>query len=306
MTLLHADVVSPRVVPLGESDGLTVRRTLPTARRALVGPWCFVDHFGPDDVHAGGMQVPAHPHTCLQTVSWLFEGAIEHRDSTGGHAVVQPGTVAVMTAGRGIAHSERSVGAGVLRGLQLWAALPQDARLTAPSFATTIIEATPLAPGVSGRVFAGTLAGIASGSAAHGAIVGAELVLEPGASARIPLTDAYDYAVLLEDGDARVDGRRIDEAHLALLAPGASTLQVGTDRGARIVILGGAPMTDPIVMWWNLVGSSHEEIAAFRAQWEAELDGTASTTVFGLPVGDVDDPLHAPPLPSVRLKPRNG
>lgn len=308
MTLLTAEVIRPRTVPLGESDGLTVRRTLPTAGRSLVGPWCFVDHFGPDvlpsDVTRGGMQVPAHPHTCLQTVSWLFEGAIEHRDSTGGHAIIEPGMVAVMTAGRGIAHSERSVAGGTLRGLQLWVALPDASRFDEPSFATEAITPVDLAAGVTARVFAGTLGEHTTGLPMHSPMVGAELLLAPGASVRLPLTVAFEHGLLLEDGDTQVDGHPIDAAHLAFLPIGRSHVQLSSSTGARIVLLGGTPFGESIVMWWNLIGRSHEEIVQFRAQWEAELAGTTDETVFGLPVGDDEAPLHAPELPPVRLKAR--
>lgn len=305
MTLLTTEVIRPRTVPLGESDGLSVRRTLPTAGRSLVGAWCFVDHFGPDDVSRGGMQVPAHPHTCLQTVSWLFEGAIEHRDSTGGRAVVEPGTVAVMTAGRGVAHSERSVpGSPRLRGLQLWVALPEAARLEEPSFMTERIPSAALADGVTARVFAGSLGDRVARAPMRSPIVGAELALDPGTIVRLPLAVAFEHGLLLEDGDAEVDGQPVDAAHLAFLPIGRSHVRLATRTGARIVLLGGAPFGEPIVMWWNLVGRTHEEIAAFRGQWEAELAGTAAATVFGLPVDEPDPALHAPELPPVRLKPR--
>ncbi|MGH3365223.1 MAG: pirin family protein, partial [Nocardioidaceae bacterium] len=130
------EVVTSREVPLGGPRAMTVRRTLPQRQRSLIGAWCFVDHYGPDDVAStGGMDVPPHPHTGLQTVSWLFTGEIEHRDSLGSHAMVHPGELNLMTAGRGIAHSEVSTPAtNTLHGVQLWLALPDHARDTARDF----------------------------------------------------------------------------------------------------------------------------------------------------------------------------
>src|SRR6478672_9883301 len=130
-------VLEPREVPLGGPRAMTVRRTLPQRGRSLIGAWCFVDHYGPDDVaETGGMVVPPHPHTGLQTVSWLFEGEVEHRDSAGHHAMVRPGEVNLMTAGRGISHSEVSPASTTrLHGAQLWVALPDSERRTDPGFA---------------------------------------------------------------------------------------------------------------------------------------------------------------------------
>ena len=141
-----AQILTPREVPLGGPRAMTVRRTLPDRSRSLIGGWCFADHYGPDDVSAnGGMRVPPHPHTGLQTVSWLFDGEIEHRDSIGSHAMVRPGELNLMTAGRGIAHSEVSVGSGpVLRGVQLWVVQPDHARTGDPGFENVVPERVEL------------------------------------------------------------------------------------------------------------------------------------------------------------------
>ncbi|MCC2661372.1 MAG: pirin, partial [Arthrobacter sp.] len=130
------EILVPRAVALGGPRAMDVRRTLPQRQRSLIGAWCFLDHYGPDHVGAtGGMQVPRHPHTGLQTVSWLFTGEVEHRDSAGFHAMVRPGEINLMTAGRGISHSEFSTpGTDVLHGAQLWVALPDAARHMEPTF----------------------------------------------------------------------------------------------------------------------------------------------------------------------------
>ena len=139
------EVLSPREVPLGGLRAMTVRRTLPQRQRTFVGAWCFVDHYGPDDVdRQGGMVVPPHPHTGLQTASWLFSGEIEHRDSAGHHAFVRPGELNLMTAGRGISHSEYSTpGTTVLHGAQLWLALPDSDRHTEPDFEHHVPDPSP-------------------------------------------------------------------------------------------------------------------------------------------------------------------
>lgn len=151
------EVLEPRDVPLGGIRAMTVRRTLPLRQRSLIGAWCFADHYGPDRVaRSGGMDVAPHPHTGLQTVSWLFDGEIEHRDSVGSHARVRPGELNLMTAGRGISHSEVSTPeTDVLHGVQLWVALPEPARGIAPAFEHVVPEAMQDGD-LSGRVFIGS------------------------------------------------------------------------------------------------------------------------------------------------------
>ncbi|MEQ4497671.1 pirin family protein, partial [Nocardioides kribbensis] len=176
------EVVAPRLVPLGGPRGMTVRRTLPQRGRSLIGAWCFLDHYGPDDVAAtGGMVVAPHPHTGLQTVSWLFTGEVQHRDSLGTAAMVRPGELNLMTAGRGISHSEVSPpGTTTLHGAQLWVALPDGARSVDPAFAHHA-PAPRTGDGWVARVFLGSLLGETSPVSTHTPLLGAELLLEPGA-----------------------------------------------------------------------------------------------------------------------------
>ena len=174
------EIMTPREVPLGGLRAMTVRRTLPQRQRSLIGAWCFVDHYGPDPVDdTGGMNVAPHPHTGLQTVSWLFEGEIEHRDSAGNHAMVRPGQVNLMTAGRGISHSEISTpGTRTLHGAQLWVALPDADRHADPDFAHH--EPPRLTgDGWSARVFLGSLLGDTSPVSTYTPLLGAEILLDP-------------------------------------------------------------------------------------------------------------------------------
>ena len=182
------EVMTPRDVPLGGPRAMTVRRTLPQRQRSLIGAWCFLDHYGPDDVSdTGGMSVAPHPHTGLQTVSWLFTGEVEHRDSAGHHAMVRPGELNLMTAGHGISHSEVSTAeTAVLHGAQLWVALPEGARDDAPQFDHYAPSAVT-GDGWEARVFLGSLLGSTSPVATATPLLGAELLLEPGTSLGLSL-----------------------------------------------------------------------------------------------------------------------
>ncbi|UAJ81638.1 pirin family protein [Leifsonia sp. ZF2019] len=280
---------------------MNVRRTLPQRRRSLIGGWCFIDHYGPDDVAAtGGMRVPPHPHTGLQTVSWLFEGEIEHRDSAGSHALVQPGELNLMTAGHGISHSEVSTPeARVLHGVQLWVALPAASREVAPFFEHHVPGAVAVGDATV-RAFVGSLAGSGTAATVFSPLVGAEITAPAGAVVRLPLRPAFEHGVLVDAGSVSVAGTTVPVAHLAYLAPGRDAVEVvvGADGPARLVLLGGEPLGEQIVMWWNFIGRSHDEIVAARAQWQAEvIAGEDQAGRFGTVAGYDGSPLPAPSYP---------
>ncbi|GIT79767.1 hypothetical protein LLS1_14360 [Leifsonia sp. LS1] len=302
------EILEPRDVPLGGPRAMNVRRTLPQRRRSLIGGWCFIDHYGPDDVTAtGGMRVPPHPHTGLQTVSWLFEGEIEHRDSAGSHALVRPGELNLMTAGHGISHSEVSTPeARVLHGVQLWVALPAASREVAPFFEHHVPEAVAIGDATV-RAFVGSLAGSGTAATVFSPLVGAEITAPAGAVVRLPLRPAFEHGVLVDAGSVSVAGTTVPVAQLAYLAPGRDAVEVvvGADGPARLVLLGGEPLGEQIVMWWNFIGRSHDEIVAARAQWQAEvIAGEDQAGRFGTVAGYDGSPLPAPELPTVRLRPR--
>jgi redox-sensitive bicupin YhaK (pirin superfamily) len=186
------DVLTSREVPLGGPRAMRVRRTLPQRHRSLIGAWCFVDHYGPDEVaHTGGMVVAPHPHTGLQTASWLFEGEIEHRDSAGNRATVRPGELNLMTSGRGISHSEVSTeGTSVLHGAQLWIALPDGTRHADPGFEHFVPQPVR-GPGWEARVFLGSLLGAESPVSTHTPLLGAEVMLATGKSLEIEVDEAF-------------------------------------------------------------------------------------------------------------------
>ncbi|WP_372699546.1 pirin family protein [Arthrobacter sp. JSM 101049] len=317
------ELLVPRDVPLGGPRAMNVRRTLPQRRRSLIGAWCFLDHYGPQDLTGqAGMNVPRHPHTGLQTVSWLFTGEIEHRDSTGAHAVVRPGELNLMTAGSGISHSEFSTpDTTILHGAQLWVALPEAARGTSPGFEHHRPDPV-CGDDWTARVFLGSLLGSTSPVATHSPLLGAEILLDDGASLALELDPGFEHGVLLDSGALRLDGEDVPVDHLAYLAPdsGRITLE-GHDGGARLLLIGGEPLGEQIVMWWNFVGRSHEEIVEYRRAWQEEIGApvgsdplAAATRVqppgrhvphFGpFPPGE-PDALPAPALPNARMRPRS-
>ena len=312
-TDVEVQVLTPRDVPLGGPRAMTVRRTLPQRERSLVGAWCFLDHYGPDDVsQSGGMDVPPHPHTGLQTVSWLFSGEIEHRDSAGFHATVRPGELNLMTSGRGISHSERSTpDTTILHGAQLWVALPQEARFVDKTFehyAPPVVADADA--GWRAQVFLGELLGSASPVVTHTPLVGAEIALDAGTSLVLDVDPTHEHAVLVDTGGVRADGQALVKDELGYLSPGRDRirLEAGSEP-TRLLLIGGPPFGEQIVMWWNFVGRTHDDVVEYRALWQAEIDGKqageGSDGPFGLPEGDRDAPLPAPELPNARIRPRS-
>ena len=312
-------VIVPREVPLGGLRSMTVRRTLPARERSFVGAWCFVDHYGPDDVEVtGGMDVAPHPHCGLATVSWLFTGEVEHRDSLGTVATVRPGEVNLMTAGRGISHSEVSTAAtSVLHGVQLWLVLPAESAGCEPRFEHHVPDVVAVAPGVVASVFVGSLFGSSSPVAVATTLVGAEVVLEPGAVVDVPVPVGFELGVLVDRGSVVFAGQGLARGELGVVEavgadaggaprhPGSVALQAGSD-GARVLVLGGEPFAEEVVMWWNFIGRSHEEVVAAREEWEASGVSGASMGRFGSVQGYVGEVsrIPAPGLPGVRLRAR--
>ena len=304
-TTVHEPLV-PREVLLGRTTH--VRRLVPNKTRRMIGAWCFLDHYGPDDVKTtGGMWVPPHPHSGLQTVTWLFEGLGLHTDSLGSRQLIRPGQLNVMTAGHGIAHAEVSPPDAPthLHGVQLWVCLPDHARdSVAPSFVH--LPALPgfTEAGAAVTVFAGSLAGVTSGAPTYSPLVGAELTLAPGASLTVPLDPGFEYGVLTVSGDATVEGIAIARQHMSYLGLGRRSLTIEAGAWETVVVLlGGAPFEERIVMWWNFVSRSHDEIVQMRADWNGSgLDFEPPR--FGVVSDFSGDRLLAPPLPNTRLKPR--
>ena len=301
--------LEPRDVLLGRTTH--VRRILPNKNRRMIGAWCFLDHYGPDDVkQTGGMWVPPHPHTGLQTVTWLFEGEGRHTDSLGSDQRIRPGQLNVMTAGHGICHAEVSPpdAPTLLHGLQLWTCLPDAVRdRTPPDFTHLADLPTVALDGGSVKVLVGELAGARSEAPTFSPLVGAELTMQPGASVTLPLDPGFEYGVLTAQGEATVGGAVVSHNSMSYLGERRHeiTLTASTREGCETVLmlLGGAPFEEEIVMWWNFIGRSHEEIVEQREAWNGE--GLAWVPErFGQVAGFPGDRLLAPPMPNTRLKPR--
>ncbi len=305
---VHVQLLTSREVPLGGPRAMTVHRTLPQRERSLIGGWCFADHYGPQDVsQAGGMDVPPHPHIGLQTVSWLFSGEIEHRDTNDVHAMIRPGELNLMTAGHGIAHSEVSTPeTTILHGVQLWVALPADAAETARDFAHYAPPAVS-DDGVVARVFLGELLGSTSPVSTHSPLVGAELLVEPGTTVALDVREDFEHGILVDAATIEIVNATqtvaVERTEMAYIGLGARriTLRNKTSETARLILLGGEPLSENIIMWWNFVGRSHEEIEAARQEWMAHADR------FGQVQGYVGDTQHlpAPTLPGTRLRSRD-
>ncbi len=303
------DLLPGRRVPLSPRESgpqTVVTRLLPQRERRTVGAWCFVDHYGPDDVSDGaGMQVAPHPHTGLQTVSWLLDGVIRHRDTLGSDTLLRPGALGLMTAGRGIAHSERSPADRPqwLHGVQLWVALPEGARDGDPGFTLHDDDlATLQLDSGRVRVFVGALGTASSPARTHSPLLGAEVRLDAGAAVSVPLPANHEHALVVVEGTVAVDGTTVQPGALAYLGTGRDELALTSVDGAVALLLGGEPFDEELVMWWNFLGRSQAEIEAFRRTWND--DGTDPAGPFGRVEGADADRMLAPPLPGVALKPR--
>jgi redox-sensitive bicupin YhaK (pirin superfamily) len=280
---------------------MSVTRTLPNRERRMVGAWCFLDYYGPDDIsQSDGMRVAPHPHTGLQTVSWLVAGEVLHRDSVGSEQLIMPGQLNLMTAGRGISHSEESPAdhSPTLHGVQLWTALPGADRHVGAHFAHHPDLPMLTDTGVSVSVIMGEMGGTASPAQVYSPLVGAEIRLEPGAETRLPLRPEWEYAALALAGATDVEGVTLAPGPLLYLGTGRGDLTLRAEHAGRVLLIGGEPFEEHVVMWWNFLGRDHEDIATDRAEW------MRADPRFGTVSGYPGDRLPAPPLPSVRLKPR--
>ena len=265
-------VIVPRARDLG---GFEVRRALPSAQRQMVGPFIFFDQMGPAELQiTGGIDVRPHPHIGLATVTYLFEGELYHRDSLGSSLAIRPGALNLMSAGRGIVHSERETSEAKARprrlfGIQAWAALPKSHEETAPSFAHHAAEELPRIEGEGKRVrvIMGSLYGAASPVAFPHDSFYAEAMLAPGAV--LPLDPEHEErAIYIASGEIDIAGERFAEGRLLTFRPG-DRISVLALSNARLMLLGGAPMDGPRHIWWNFVSSSKDRIRAAKADWMA-------------------------------------
>ncbi|AHI23363.1 pirin family protein [Corynebacterium vitaeruminis] len=296
--MVNVEIIAPRDVPLGGLRSMEVRRTLPHRARPTIGAWCFIDHYGPERLT---MDVAPHPHSGLQTVSWLFDGHISHHDSAGHHLPVRPGELVLMTAGRGISHSEVAVDQ-MLHGAQLWTALPDAHRFDAPRV-DRYRPAPVEADGATLLVFLGTLAGSTSPVRAATPLVGAEIRLPAGTRLSLPVNESFEHGVLVDSGRMAVEKRNVHPGELAYTGVGASELLLEAETDSRALLLGGEPFQEEFVMWWNFLGRTHEEVAEYQREWNAGGGRFGVTEGYENPLGGLGR-IPAPQLPTVRMRPR--
>ncbi|GAB2524690.1 pirin family protein [Paramicrobacterium agarici] len=292
-------LLESREVPLGGIRGITVHRALPQRALPTVGAWCFLDYF---DEAGVPMRVLPHPHIGLQTVTWPLNGEIRHRDTVLSDVMIEPGQLNIMTSGRGIAHSEFSTipsdESAALRGVQLWVALPPEAAEAEPFFEQHSELPVWHNGGLHARVFVGSLATAVSPATTFTPLVGADVELDAGTSEGLPVKPAFEHAVFVVDGEVTVDDVLVSARQLLYIGDGCSTIDIRADAAARVILIGGEPFGEDLVMWWNFVGRSHADIVSARDDWEAR------SSRFGTVPGHGEERIPAPPLPTVTLTPR--
>lgn len=262
---------------------LAVRRVLPRRRRRSIGPWCFLDHLGPAWVaEQGGLDVGPHPHMGLQTVTWLLAGEALHRDSLGTEQVIRPGQLNLMTAGHGVAHAEEATGSyrGELHGVQLWVAQPEATRHGPPAFehhgALPCVELTAAVA----TVLVGELDGVRSPARRDGDHVGVDLVLHRGTSV-VPLRVGHEHGLVVVAGAVELDGTLLVPGQLAYLAPGRSECRLNASTPARALLVGGTPLQEQLVLWWNFVARRRDELVEAHRAWSTD-DGRFGTVASSL------------------------
>lgn len=288
-------LIVPRARDLG---GFEVRRALPAPKRQMVGPFIFFDQAGPAELLSGqGIDVRPHPHIGLGTVTYLFQGDFHHRDSTGADQIIRPGALNWMVAGRGVSHSERTSatarsGPNSLSGIQTWLALPEADEEMDPMFEHHGKETLPVIEdrGVSLRLILGNAYGETAPATMFSETFYADVTLDAGA--RLPLPDNHeDRGIYIVDGSISIAGQNFEAAQMMVFRPGDRITIAAGERGARLMVLGGATLSGPRYIWWNFVASSKERIEEAKAEWRAQNWGKGR---FDLPANDRDEHIPLP------------
>jgi quercetin 2,3-dioxygenase len=251
-------------------SSFTVRRAVPTKARRMIGAWCFLDHVGPADFEAGhGLNVGPHPHIGLQTFTWMIEGEILHRDSLGYEQIIRPGQVNLMTAGNGITHSEESLNddSGRLHITQLWIALPDAQRQRAPDFKHYPDLPIMHHDGFKITLLAGTAFNVTAPTQVYSPLVGMDFKTSNAAKTTIELNPDFEYGALCLDGAMHVDGELIESGTLLYFAPGHSSLSISCDQASQLLLIGGEPFKENILMWWNFVARTPQEVIQATEDW---------------------------------------
>jgi len=282
-------------------SGLPIIRHLPSRSQRLIGPWCFLDHIGPTDLTPdNAVDVGTHPHIGLQTVTWLFEGALLHKDSLGYEQVIAPGQLNLMTAGHGICHSEESPPgfSGPMHGLQFWIALPAEHEDIPPAFAHHTDLPQWQQDGADITLVVGELAGRRSPATVFSPLVGADIVAAQACRLTLPIPADFELGLCINEGHAELEGKTLESGELYYLGQGRDTLVLTLSAGSRIMLLGGEPLGQPVLLWWNFVGRDQERLQQAVIDWQQWPNDR-----FGEVRTYQGAPLTAPTLdPSVRLK----
>ena len=291
--------LAPRKVKLTTRTGIEIARLIPHRTIKTIGAWCFLDYFGPTNQEEA-MNVAPHPHTGLQTVSWLFSGEVEHKDSIGNAARISPGQLNLMTAGIGIAHSEFSLNRETdLHGLQFWIVLPNEFRNMLPEFSHH--DDLPIFDLENFRiqVIFGDFLNHRSTAIIYSQIIGAEILAQQSGISSLPLNPEFEYGILSVTSGITVNGSSIPNGYLHYIPTGATAVEIEAAAGARCVIIGGVPFDEEIIMWWNFIGRSHEEIVEMRSAWQND------SSRFGKMDSLPGEPIPAPQMPNLRLVSRS-
>ncbi len=294
-----ADAIETLIIPRARDlGGFEVRRALPAPRRQMVGPFIFFDQMGPAEFRTDqGIDVRPHPHIGLGTVTYLYRGSFQHRDSTGADQIITPGALNWMVAGRGVTHSERSpdavrAGPSSLLGIQTWIALPETHEDIAPSFEHHAADALPEIrdQGIEARLILGRAYGEVAPATMHSDTFYLDVTL--AARARFPLpVDHEDRGIYITEGSVSIAGQEFQAGQMMVFRPGDAITVAAGDRGARLMALGGATLNGPRHIWWNFVASSRERIEAAKQEWREARWGQGR---FDLPPGDRDEHIPLP------------
>ncbi len=283
--------IPTRTAEIGQ--GTVIQRALPSRYKRMIGAWCFLDHAGPATFKPGqGMKVGPHPHIGLQTFTWMIEGTVMHRDSVGSEQLIEPGQVNLMTAGYGITHTEVSPESETrMHAAQLWIALPDEQRNMLPKFEhysqLPVVEKDQL----QCTVLVGEFLGQSSPVQVYSPLLGVDLKAREDSRQVFTLNPQFEYGFLVLEGNAQVNGHELHKQNMLVLPPGLEEIELELNKDARLLLIGGAPFETPIVLWWNLVARTSEEIRQAREQWEKH------DHRFGNVEGHAGPRLEAPPVP---------
>lgn len=273
--------------------GTVIKRALPSRQKRMIGAWCFLDHAGPVTFPQGdGLDVGPHPHIGLQTFTWMIEGTMMHTDSIGSKQLIRPKQVNLMTAGYGISHTEVAPDTETrMHAAQLWIALPDDKINMAPQFDHYPVLPIVEKDNIEFTVLVGEFMDTVSPVQVHTELLGIDFFAKEQTKTRIPINPKFEYGFMALEGDAIVNGHDLNSDNMVVLEPGISQIEVELPKGSRLLLIGGEPFESPILLWWNLVGRTQEELKTATEQWINQ------DARFGT-IPDYDGPrLEAPAFP---------